>query len=441
MSSLLDTRLECNSKLKLNFDGGDLSSDSGLFLLKEFIHKIGFDKVINTILKTNDPASFRLHKDDDNLLQEIYQTIAGYFRDDDADEFINDPVFNTVLDKDALASQPTMSRFFNRMDDDTLDQFEQIHKTLRNIIYSMETPEMVLFDIDSTLFDTYGSQEGEAFNYHYSNHGYHPLLCYDGLTGDLLKSELRDGNVYTSNGVVPFLKPLLLEYMEQYPNIDVYLRGDSGFAAPELFDLLEHNGCSYVIRLKANNVLYKEATYLTDELNDITKFNKVDYAVCYGEFNYQAASWKYPRRVAVKVEKPTGQMTYMYSFIVTNMDLNPKSLIQFYCNRGRMENFIKESKNGFDFGSMSSTKKIVNSNRLQISMLSYNLFNFFRRLALPLSMSKLQIDTVRLKLIKVASRVIKSARYLVFKLCSSCPYKKEFYETLKNIRNLRPQLE
>lgn len=425
----------------MSFDGGDLSSDSGLFLLKEFIHKIGFDKVINTILKTNDPASFRLHKDDDNLLQEIYQTIAGYFRDDDADEFINDPVFNTVLDKDALASQPTMSRFFNRMDDDTLDQFEQIHKTLRNIIYSMETPEMVLFDIDSTLFDTYGSQEGEAFNYHYSNHGYHPLLCYDGLTGDLLKSELRDGNVYTSNGVVPFLKPLLLEYMEQYPNIDVYLRGDSGFAAPELFDLLEHNGCSYVIRLKANNVLYKEATYLTDELNDITKFNKVDYAVCYGEFNYQAASWKYPRRVAVKVEKPTGQMTYMYSFIVTNMDLNPKSLIQFYCNRGRMENFIKESKNGFDFGSMSSTKKIVNSNRLQISMLSYNLFNFFRRLALPLSMSKLQIDTVRLKLIKVASRVIKSARYLVFKLCSSCPYKKEFYETLKNIRNLRPQLE
>ena len=145
--------------------------------------------------------------------------------------------------------------------------------------------------------------------------------------------------------------------------------------------------------------------------------------------------------MVVKVEKPTGQMTYMYSFIVTNMALNPKSLIQFYCNRGRMENYIKESKNGFDFGSMSSTRKIVNSNRLQISMLSYNLFNFFRRLALPLNMRKFQIDTVRLKLIKVASRVIKSARYLIFKLCSSCPYKKEFYETLQNIRNLRPKLE
>ena len=131
----------------------------------------------------------------------------------------------------------------------------------------------------------------------------------------------------------------------------------------------------------------------------------------------------------------------MYTFIVTNMELDPERLIQFYCNRGRMENFIKESKNGFDFDSMSSQRKIVNANRLQISMLAYNLFNWFRRMVLPAKMQKLQIETFRLKLIKIASRIVKGARYIKFKLCSSCPYKKQFYETLENIQNLIVKLE
>lgn len=106
-----------------------------------------------------------------------------------------------------------------------------------------------------------------------------------------------------------------------------------------------------------------------------------------------------------------------------------------------MENFIKEGKSGFDFSSVSSSSKLVNANRLQIHALAYNLFNWFRRLALVESMRKLRIDTIRLKLLKIAAKVVRSARYKYFKLCSSCPYKKEFYETLENIRNLHPQLE
>jgi len=154
MNILTDTKLEYNNKVKINFDGGDLSSDTGLLLVKEFIKKIGFEKVkvIQKIFKTNDSASFRFHTDTENLQQEIYQTIAGYFQDDDADELTNDPVFNNILDKKSLASQPTMSRFFNRMDEDTLVQFEQISKIMRQKIYSIKHPDNVLLDIDSTLF-------------------------------------------------------------------------------------------------------------------------------------------------------------------------------------------------------------------------------------------------------------------------------------------------
>ena len=134
-------------------------------------------------------------------------------------------------------------------------------------------------------------------------------------------------------------------------------------------------------------------------------------------------------------------MIHLYTFIVTTLEMKPYQVIQFYCGRGKMENFIKEGKSGFDFGAVSSSSKMVNANRLMVHILAYNLFNCFRRLALAVSIRKQRIDTIRLKLLKIAARMVKSARYKYFKLCSSCPYKKEFYETLENIRNLQPQLE
>ena len=99
------------------------------------------------------------------------------------------------------------------MDEDTLLQFDDIDKCLRDIIYSIKRPE--LLDLDSPLFGTYGSQEGEGFNFHYQAHGYHPLLCYDGLTGYLLKAELRDGTLHCSNDADKFMEPLFLEYLER----------------------------------------------------------------------------------------------------------------------------------------------------------------------------------------------------------------------------------
>jgi hypothetical protein len=439
MSSLNALQLESNSKLKINFDGGDLSSDSGLLLIKEFAHKFGFHKHVKRLFKTNDEA-IRFHKDDENLLQLVYQIIAGYFDDDDADELTNEPVFTNILGKSSLASQPTLSRFWNRMDETTLEQYDSITKSMRSSAYKINCPKQVLLDLDSTLLNTYGKQEGEGFNYHYSAHGYHPLLCYDGLNGDLLKAELRNGTDYSSTGVVDFMQPLLDEYQERYPDIQLFLRGDSGFATPDLYKQCETNGVSYAIRLKVNNVLYSKSKHLEDEIAYATKNNMVDYVVRYDEFLYQASSWDYPRRVIVKVEKPYNQLTNQYSFIVTNMDLSPEDIIRYYRNRGTMENFIKESKSGFDFVSTSSRSKLVNANRLQLHVLAYNLFNYFKRLVLPKSMRKMQIDTIRLKLLKVASKIVKSARYIYFKLCSSCPYKNEFYKVLENIRQL-PQLE
>ena len=298
---------------------------------------------------------FRYHTDRDNLLQMIYMIMAGYFEDDASDELTNDPVFKAVLEKSALASQPTVSRFFNRMDEDTLKQFQEISRILRKRLYSIQMPQAVILDLDSTLLAAYGKQEGRAFNFHYQSNGYHPLVCYDRITGDLIKIQLRDGAAYSCTGVTDFLQPILDEYLNDYPTIHLLLRGDSGFATPDLYKQCEENGTSYVIRL--------------------------------------------------------------------------------------MENFIKESKSGFDFSAVSSHNRIVNANRVQVHALAYNIFNWFRRLVLSAEMQKQRIDTVRIKLLKIAAKVVRSARYITFKLCSSCPYKEEFYDTLSAIGKLDVQLE
>ncbi len=292
MSIVNTFSLQSNRQIKINFDGGDLSSDAGLLLIKEFISKLGIERLLNRSFKTNDSAVFRYHTDRDNLLQMIYMIMAGYFEDDASDELTKDPVFKAVLEKSALASQPTVSRFFNRMDEDTLKQFQEISQILRKRIYSIQMPQAVILDLDSTLLAAYGKQEGRAFNFHYRSNGYHPLVCYDGITGDLIKIQLRDGAAYSCTGVTDFLQPILDEYLNDYPTIHLLLRGDSGFATPDLYKQCEENGTSYVIRL--------------------------------------------------------------------------------------MENFIKESKSGFDFSAVSSHNRIVNANRVQVHALAYNIFNWFR---------------------------------------------------------------
>ena len=254
-----------------------------MLLIKEFVSKLDIDKLLGKAFKTNNSALFRYHTDQENLLQMIYAIIAGYFEDDASNELTNDPVFKSVLEKDALASQPTVSRFFNRMDEDTLNQFLTIGRILRNKIYNIQMPQAVILDLDSTLLDAYGRQEGSAFNFHYQSNGYHPLVCYDGMTGDLIKIQLRDGTQYSCTGVVDFLQTVLDEYLNDYPSIRILLRGDSGFATPDLYEQCEKNGTSYVIRLKENGILREKASDLVDELDEITQNNTVDYAAAYGE--------------------------------------------------------------------------------------------------------------------------------------------------------------
>jgi hypothetical protein len=435
MGSLLEKSLNFNRKIKINFEGGDLTSDAGLLLYKEFDEKIGFSKTIKENLYVEDSsAEARTHKNEDIAIQRIYQRIAGYTTDDNADELRYDPTFTNILHKEALASQPTISRFNNRVTVGTLKSYQQIIDMLQDKIYSIAMPEHIIFDIDSTNLETHGDQYGSDYNSHYGSNGYHPLLMFDGLTGDFIKAELRSGNVYTSRQVVRFIGPVLKRYVSKYPGITKVIRGDSGFATPELYEISEQLDTLYAIRLKASSTLYRLACEFAEIMDTLCKRDVVSSHVIYGEFKYKAASWKKERRVVVKIEKPEGQMIYNYTFVVTNMTLFPEDVVKFYCNRGTMENFIKEGKLGLSFDKMSSSDFIANANKLQEMVLAYNFNNWFRNLCLDKTLMKsMTIETIRTKIIKIAAKIVKGGRYLKFKLCSSCPYKQDFWRILNII--------
>lgn len=436
MATLPQITLDFNQKLKLSNDGGSLSSDTGELVFREFDEKIGFSKTIAKHLDLKDDRLYYTHSNENLLRQKIYQITAGYAEDDAADQLTNDPVFTQVIDTNALASQPSLSRFYQRFDATSIEQLNQGNQEILDKVHQYKESKTLIFDLDSTSSDAFGEQEATAFNTHYGTVGYHPMVCFDGVTGDFMKAILRPGNVYTSNGVVDFIEPLIHHYNEKFPETTPFLRGDSGFAVPALYDLCEDESVYYVIRLKSNAILQRIADELppATTLSDITK---AEYY--YEEIEYQAKSWSKARKVIIQSVRPAGELFFTHSFFVTNLveTFSPKDIVRSYQKRGTMENYIKEAKNGFYFDRMSSHSFQVNEVRMMLSLLAYNLTNWLRTLCFPDGKKTMQIQTIRTKIIKVASKLVRSGRSFYFKLSSSFVYQSFFWNVMQRIQTLK----
>ena len=436
MIRLPQTTLQFNRQLKLSHDGGELSSDTGQFLFREFDEKIGFSQTIVKHLYLKDERSFCIHQNEQLLRQKIYQVIAGYHEDDAADRLTHDPVFTKVLGTPALASQPSLSRFFKRFDAQSLDQLQVANQELLDRVHRIRKSDTLLIDLDSSHADTYGRQEHASYNAHYGTVGFHPLVAFDGLSGDFLKAQLRPGNVYTSNGVVDFLRPLIEHYNETFPATSALVRGDSGFAVPGLYEICEQESVYYIIRLKSNAKLKA----LAEELHPAHEIHDVSVTESYVEESiYQATSWSTPRRIIIQSTRPAGELFFSHAFFVTNLSdtFSPYAIVTSYQKRGTMENFIKEAKDGFGFDQMKSHDYIINEARMMLSLLAYNLTNWLRTLSFPPISKGIQIHTIRTRLIKVASKMVKSGRSLHVKLSSSFVYTRFFWDVLTRVQQLK----
>ncbi|WP_035210318.1 IS1380 family transposase, partial [Mesobacillus boroniphilus] len=230
--------------------------------------------------------------------------------------------------------------------------------------------------------------------------------------------------------------PLIEHYNEKFPETTPFVRGDSGFAVPALYDLCEKESVYYVIRLKSNANLQR----LADELLPSALASDITKPECYyEETTYQANSWVKPRKVIIKSVRPAGELLFTHSFFVTNLvdAFSPEAIISTYQKRGTMENYIKEAKNGFAFDKMNSHSYQVNEVKMMMSLLAYNLTNWLRTLCFPEGQKTMQIDTIRTRIIKVASKLVKSGRSLYFKLASSFVYQEFFWKVIQRIQRLK----
>lgn len=435
MATLQEKRVKFNSKLLLSNTGGNLSTDAGLVLVKEFMNSIGFIKLAKQLLTFNDERRYWTHDNVSMLEQLLFQLIAGYPADSSANLLQEDPVFRLILNKQNIASQASLSRFWDRMTEKTISQFQSLNQAMIDKArLERNAPELII-DLDSTHSDTFGNQESTNFNSHYGTTGYHPLVAFDGLTGDFLKAELRSGNVYTSKGIKKFLEPMLEHYGHTLPCSDILVRGDSGFATPEVYDTCESYQSYYVIRLKANARLAKLAESFVSIGDDHPWEQREVY---YYSATYQASSWSKARRVCIKSTREAGELLFHHEYLITNFSENysAKLMFKLYHKRGTMENYIKEAKNGFYLDKTDSSSFLENHARLMVSLLAYNLVNFMKTVCLPAKEAAFQVDTLRLRLFKVAGKLVKSGRKMFLRTSSSHVFQNLFYYLLDKIQQL-----
>jgi len=290
----------------------------------------------------------------------------------------------------------------------------------------------IILDMDSSVSETYGQQEGSAYNGHFGCTCYHPLFCFNQF-GDLERCLLRNGNVASADDWRSVLEPVVTRYRDL--DISRFFRGDAAFAKPGLYEYLEVEDYLYAIRLPSNQVLYGQIEHLLTRPVGRPPNKPV---VLYYSFQYQAGTWTTARRVVAKVEWHKGDLFPRVGSIVTNLPWPSRRVVKFYNGRGAAEQWIKEGKNAVKWTKLSCHDFVDNQVRLQLFALAYNLGNFLRRLTLPRSVQHWSLTTLREKLIKIGAKVVTHARYVIFQMAEVAVPQWLFRAILERIRRLKP---
>jgi len=434
MKDTITQTLDFNRRISVNFKGGELSGETGMLLVEEFCNGLGVKELLEKFVPEAREGKF-LYSKPEILYQEMMRIIAGYTSNNTAYFLQKDPVFQKIHSEVGIASSSTCCRLEQSLNISDFKNLQKAQKALRKKSYFLEKPEKVTLDIDTTYDPASSSLHGANFNTHYQTTGFSPLLCFDGITGDVIKGDLRPGNTYCSKNAENFLLPLLQEYQKE--KIETFLRGDSGFAKPEIYTLCERYRTKYFIKLKMNlsevkdTFAEKQKSFSEEEFKALQREEKELFfeAFC------KAKSWDKKRRVLCRIQWKGEQLFPVCSAVVTNdSEISPQEGFSFYNQRATAENFIEEGKNGFSWDHLSH--KCFNQNRakFQVFLLAYQITNFFKRFCVPIEREKSNIQTLRILLFKLASKLVKGGRKFIFKCSSSFPYQELWKKTLENIQ-------
>jgi Transposase DDE domain group 1 len=426
--------------IRADFEGGALSSDFGVLLLRGIDRQIGLTaRLAAAIHDTRHPSSID-HPLRDLLAQRIYQIASGYADGNDAHRLRRDPLFKLGVERSPLApeqdlaSAPTFSRLEHSVDRKDLYRLTQALVAHFSASYP-EPPAAIVLDLDHTDDPTYGQQELAFYNHYYQNYCYLPLLIFEGLSGALVTACLRPGTRPTGAENTMILVRLLACLRRHWPRTHILVRGDSHFATPEVIEVLAHRHLiDFVFGLAGKSVLLRHAAPVMQEARRLhqqrTARAQAHHASpppssrLYAEFAYAAASWTQPWRVILTAEVMAAGDNPR--FVVTSLAApTPQCVYEdIYCARGNGENDIKAVKCDLHSDRTSATTFLANAMRLLLACAASILHHALRTQTLQqTALAQAQPSTVILTRFKVATQVKQYKDRILLHLPSSCPVK------------------
>ena len=411
--------------VELDFDGGRLSSDAGLILLKDIDDQLGLTRALAAVLADARDAR-RIHFTlEDILKQRVLQIAAGYEDANDANTLRHDPIFKRLLNRlpetgAPWASQPTLSRFENSVSRTELYRMALVLMDQFIASYN-RPPEAIVLDVDDTEDRAHGAQAQIRYDGYYGGYCFMPLHLYEGLSGRLITTILK-AKRFSGAQMLAVLKRVVKRLRHAWPDTWFILRGDSHFAYPEVMAWIEAQPqLSYVTGLTSNTVLQELAQEVVEQAKRAyARWGRK--ATRFHSTRYQAGTWSHSRRVVIKVAVSAQGVNTR--FVVTDMEQARTQVLyrHIYCARGQRENEIKDHKLYLKSDRTSCHRFEANQVRLFLHSAAYVLLDTLRREVLrTTSWACATMATLQLRFLKLGARVQECKERIKISLSSSCP--------------------
>lgn len=420
--------------LVARFDQPHASTDGGLVLVKALDTQLGVTERVTACLDdAREPGKVR-HETIELLQQRIFGLCAGYADCNDAARLVHDPIHKLMVGRDpisglGLASQPTLSRFENAVSARALRAMTHV---LADTVIAQQRRRLhgratrITLDLDPTDDPTHGQQEFAFFNGHYDTWCYLPVVATvtfnDEAAQFAVAAVLRPGKAPAGLGARGILRALLRKLRAAFPAATFRVRLDGGFASAKLFTFLEREQVEYVVAMPSNRRLDKRAQRLMGRARVLSRQTGAT-AHLYGETRYAAKTWSRRRRVIIKAEvvrHPGRAPKNNPRFVVTNLTDPPRAVYELYCQRGDVENRLKELHHGLEMDRTSCSKFRANQFRVLLTLAAYILFQELRRRTA--ATADTQVTTLRERVVKLAVWVERSARRIVLHLPQTFPW-------------------
>ena len=413
-------------RIEVGFDGGEVSSDAGLLLLRQVERKVGLLRAAAQVLPDPRHPVLVLHTTEQLLRQRVFGLCQGYEDLNDHDQLRLDPALQTALDERGTtaalqngASSPTLCRFEGRANRQAA---VELHRVLVDqfIASFAEPPQELVLDFDATDDLVHGEQVGRHFSRYYNNYCFLPLYVFCGE--QLLVAYLRSAKHDAALHAAAIMKLLTRRLRQAWPEVRLIFRGDSGFCRPRLLSWCEHNGVDYIVGLQQNSRLLAMAANYREQAQAAFQASGTPQRV-FGEFAYQARTWRRARRVIAKAEHNAQGANPR--FILTSLPEPPQVAYEWlYCARGEMENRLKECQLGLFADRTSCHLWWPNQFRLLLASLAYVLMERLRNIGLAgTDLARAQMSTLRCKLLKVGAVIVRNTRRIRFFISSAFPYR------------------